>query len=316
MPNLKYISFALVLGSLFYINIHISKADDNENLNLPATDERPALPFTKDDKAVIESICGLEDESQDVELYDGSLGVPKSYVELHEPSTVQFQWKDRNEIERALGENSDAGTIARERWCSGTLFQKEDENGHIIDYVLTAAHCFDSDPPDWTTPKIDGRFITPEQNAQQMIVNMNYQRNEFGVIRTAAQYEVASLEEYSIGDLDYAIIRLGDFRGGDSSYKIEYAVLEPRDLIDNEDLIIIQHPQGEPKKIEVGQLLKTSTNLAFYDNIDTHGGSSGSGVRDSNGKIVAVHTNAGCTIDGGANRGVLLKSIFHVSSIL
>ena len=55
------------------------------------------------------------------------------------------------------------------------------------------------------------------------------------------------------------------------------------------------HPAGVPKRVEAGPALAPSGNLIRYDDIDTQGGNSGSGVlRASDGRIVGVHTNGGC----------------------
>ena len=52
----------------------------------------------------------------------------------------------------------------------------------------------------------------------------------------------------------------------------------------------------------------------FYSNLDTFGGSSGSGVRDDIGDVIGVHTNGGCRTDGtGVNRGVTMPAIAAVS---
>jgi hypothetical protein len=60
-------------------------------------------------------------------------------------------------------------------------------------------------------------------------------------------------------------------------------------------LCIMGHPAGVPKRIEAGPSLAPSGNLIRYDDIDTLGGNSGSGVlRASDGRVVGVHTNGGC----------------------
>ncbi len=50
--------------------------------------------------------------------------------------------------------------------------------------------------------------------------------------------------------------------------------------------------------------------------IDTLGGNSGSGVLDSAGKVVGVHTNGGCTASGGFNFGMRISSIRAFSPIV
>ncbi len=42
----------------------------------------------------IESTCGPNDESQWVESYDGTLGVPQAFVNAHQGPVGQLQWND------------------------------------------------------------------------------------------------------------------------------------------------------------------------------------------------------------------------------
>ncbi|PMG43402.1 serine protease [Shewanella sp. 10N.286.52.B9] len=307
-----------LLGALVSINAVIFSGclQSEEMFTAPAVDERPALPLPPG--VDLESVCGMVDDLQHVEKYDGSLGVTQNYVGTHEKSTVQFQWKERADIRTVLGGDGDAGNISNERWCSGTLFQSTDESGLVQDYVLTAAHCFESKSRGWFTPTIDGAALSPEANAKLMWVNLNYQLNpEAGTLRIPAQFSIDSLVEYGFnnGGLDYAVVKLGGFAKGDSNYRKFYAQIVPRELQRGESLTIIQHPQGDPKKIESGSLQGVIGNDAFYGNIDTHGGSSGSGVRNKDGVIVAVHTHGGCSVGGGANKGLTLQAIGSASNI-
>jgi V8-like Glu-specific endopeptidase len=56
--------------------------------------------------------------------------------------------------------------------------------------------------------------------------------------------------------------------------------------------------------------------MMTYTDIDTQGGSSGSGVLDVKGRVVGVHVLGGCTENGGANEAVSLHSIGKVSKVL
>ena len=56
------------------------------------------LPFVEGIKP--ETVCGPGNDLQDVELYDGSLGVTLDYVAANQGSTVQFQWKPERAIRR------------------------------------------------------------------------------------------------------------------------------------------------------------------------------------------------------------------------
>jgi V8-like Glu-specific endopeptidase len=59
-----------------------------------------------------------------------------------------------------------------------------------------------------------------------------------------------------------------------------------------------------------------STSYLRYGNLDTLGGNSGSGILDSAGRVVGVHTNGGCTSSGGTNSGVRIARIRAASSVL
>jgi hypothetical protein len=279
----------------------------------PEFNPRPALPF-RDGIVGLDSQCGRVDDLQHVEFYDGSLGVTKDYVAQHEKTTVQLRWVSEPEIVAKLPDHS-PGTVADVRWCTATL----------VDPVtlLTAGHCFDVQREDWVTPfrfGADGRpvFAEPEVLAKLFVVNFGYQLSvQDGTMREPDVFPVVALKEYRLGDLDYAIVEIGADENGRFPTDLNHKVgkIDIRDVSVGERLALIQHPQGDPKKVEAGSAQQTVDSSIFYDNIDTHGGSSGSGVRDAEGDVVAVHTNGGCAPSGGgANRGVLLKSIANVSS--
>ena len=307
----KYLR-VIILSSMF---VSLAAGCQTTDEKLPLVDDRPALPFPA--SIELESVCGAVDDLQHVELYNGNLGISKAYVAEHQSSTIQLQWKPKEEINQMLGNNADAGNIASVRWCSGTLFQKKNVDGNAVDYVLTAAHCLEAIADGWYTPTVNGQTLSPGMNARMMDVNFNYQINgETGSMRVESKYHVRSLVEFGYPGLDYAILELGNIKSGDESYPKRYAETSARPLQTNESLTIIQHPNGDPKKVESGQLLLIRQALAYYSNIDTHSGASGAAVRDSKGNIVALHTNGGCTKVGGANKGVLLEAISNVSSIL
>ena len=279
---------------------------------LPEADARPALPYPPGINP--ESICGTTDELQDVELYDGTLGVSKAYVTTHQPTTVQLQWLDGlTMLERLPGHA--LGNVAGARWCSGTLVGQ--------DLVLTAGHCFDvqKGATGWFSPFkiVSGQpvFAKPAELAKLQAVNFLYQINgTTGVLREAITFPILELVEHRLQGLDYAFVRLG--RGEDGKLPGEtfpIAEVVTRAPVVDETLAILQHPQGWPKKIEAGKLLSVAGSTALYNDIDTYGASSGSGVRDAQGKVLAVHTHGGCNTDGG-NRGVTTAAIAQASNEL
>lgn len=281
----------------------------------PDFNPRPALPFP--DGVSLESQCGIVDDLQHVEFYDGTLGVTKDFVASHEVTTVQLQWLSESEIRQALPDHV-PGNVAAVRWCTATLIDEAT--------LLTAGHCFDINRGEefWISPyrfNDDGQPVFAEPNvlATLFVANFGYQlATDDGQIRIPDVFPISDLTEYRLGDLDYAVVELGANVDGKMPADLGHkpGVVDVRAVNDGEELTIIQHPQGDPKKIESGDVLTSIGSDLFYDNIDTHGGSSGSGVRDVDGEVVAVHTNGGCSRTGsGANRGVLMNAIADVSSV-
>ena len=259
----------------------------------------------------IESICGKRDRSQEVERYDGSLGPTKEFVKEHHPSTGQIQWNDNlaTLFNRA---GDDAGDVNGERWCSGTLITDK--------LFLTAGHCFDIDSNGWRTPKRAKESVAPEQLASLMHVNFNYQIDATtGEIRQAVTYPIVRLLEYRLGKFDYAVAELGVGTNGEmpgARFTPRKVDASDQALLQATLLTVIQHPAGNPKRIAAGSKIRNDGTSIYYGDVDTLGGSSGSGVIDQTGNLIGVHTNGGCTARGGANSGVSLVAIRGVSEIV
>lgn len=252
--------------------------------------------------ATIETICGGVDDSQPVEQYDGTLGVTVAYVNDHQSAVGQLQWNSN-----LASIYTNPGNVNGVRWCSGTLIS--------CDLFLSAGHCFDKTGGGWTRPKVNGTTdtIEPTEIATNMHVNFNYQVDSTGTLKTEESFAVTELGEYRLAGLDFAIVRLA----GNPGRKYGFTRIAPADANIGEMLCIIGHPQGLPKRIEAGPLTDLHGDSLGYNDIDTLGGNSGSGVLGPAGTIVGVHTNGGCNADyTGHNHGVRISSIIAASPVV
>lgn len=172
------------------------------------------------------------------------------------------------------------------KYCSGTLISN--------DLFLTASHCID-------------------KNTVNRYVAFNYQLDNQNNLRTIDYYKIIEIiEQGYVDDVDYAIIRLENNPGRIYGF----TQLSNRTLDEGEELTIIQHPDGRPKEIEAGPFKRSFNRWMQYTDLDTEAGSSGSGVLDSNGMIVGVHTNGGCDAysSDGANHGMNINTIEKFST--
>ena len=250
-----------------------------------------------------ESICGVTDDSQDVEMYDGSLGVTQAFVTTHQRPVGVLRWNSN-----LASIYSNPGNVAGVRWCTGTLIAD--------DLFLTAGHCFDQTGGGWNRPRVNGttNIIPPGEIATNMSVEFDYQRNAAGVLKTPVSVAVVELMEYRLGGLDFAIARLAGAPG--QTWGVTR--LASIDANVGDMLCIIQHPAGNPKRIEAGPLTSFDGDRIRYNNIDTLGGISGSGIlRALDGCLVGVHTNGGCNAAmTGSNFGVRVARLLEVSPTL
>ena len=259
----------------------------------------------------LESICGPVDRSQDVEMYDGNGGPTREFVSLHQPAVAQIQWVD--DIAQRLGAGGDPGNVAGVRWCSGTLISPS--------RFLTAGHCVEVHTDDgWVTPTMKGTSLAPGRLAPLMRLNFNYQVDPAtGNPRAATTYPVVKLLEHAKGGLDYAVLEVGPNQSGElpsKRFPPAKMVTSKAALMAAKMLTVIQHPNGVPKRIAGGVGVGLASSSITYSDVDTLGGSSGSGVLDQDGNVIAVHNLGGCSVNGGSNSGVTLSAISKVSAFV
>jgi hypothetical protein len=260
-------------------------------------------------------LMSKKDDPQHVEKYDGTLGVPRQFVDDYQRPVGQLRWLDLTEKFAA----EDRGTLSGQKWGSGALIGD--------DLFLTAGHCFAQVHPGWEVPQRNGMPISQDEIARLMCVCFNYQINgKTGETRTDVCFPVVELVEcfpsaaYPDPNLDFAIVRLGrDEEQGllpgkvFGSLKVAKQDLTTRNSI----LCIIQHPNRKEKKVEAGHLLDIREGRIAYNDIGTIAGSSGAPILDgSNGEIVGVHVKGGSLPIGGFNSGTAIGAIRHNSKIL
>jgi V8-like Glu-specific endopeptidase len=224
--------------------------------------------------AVTQPVIVGEEDLQYVNAYDGSRGVSASYVASSKKPVAA--------ISHASDEN-----IAT---CTGTLIG--------TNLFITAAHCFQSYgyvPEEW------GVYF-----------NHEYAGGEDSELQPVQSFAVTEVLEHvdNYNDLEYAVLRLG----GDPGATYGWTDLRESPASVGEVAAIIGHPASRPKQVDAGHLQAPfTTNTIAYD-VDTLARSSGSGVLDAAGKLVAVHTT-GHTAPA-YNHGARISAILAGSPLL
>ena len=262
------------------------------------SDEQPEMGYSD----FLESLCGGTDDSQPVEQYDGALGVTRAFVDSHQGPVAQVRWNSD-----LAAKYTRPGDVSGVRWGTGTMIAN--------DLFITAGHLFDQTDGGWTRPKDNttGATISPAEIARNMHLNFNYQADASGNLRAAVSFPITGLLEYRLGGLDYAICRIG----GNPGAAFGINGVSASDAAVGDMLCIMGHPAGVPKRVEAGPLTSFSGNTIKYNDIDTLGGNSGSGIlQASTGLLVGVHTNGGCDQAGGSNFGYRISALRTRSPIL
>ena len=195
--------------------------------------------------AVLESICGVADDSQAVEQYDGTLGVTTAFVAAHQSAACQVQW---NANLAAIYTNP--GTVSGVRWGSGTMISD--------DLFLTCGHLFDQTGGGWERPRQNGttNIISPQEIARNMRLNFNFQVDAAGNPRPEQSFPILELIEYRLGGIDMAICRIG----GNPGATFGRSAVSVTDAAVGDMICIIGHPAGMRKRIEAGPTTEISGN--------------------------------------------------------
>lgn len=107
---------------------------------------------------------------------------------------------------------------------------------------------------------------------------------------------------------DYALVRLD---------ALPDAAPTPLTSVPGDLLAVIQHPRGRPKVVAEGTFAGVCGGRLHYTNLDTLVGSSGAGVLNRQGYLVAVHSDGNCAADGsGTNHGWTAAAIVLASAHL
>lgn len=289
------------------------------------------------------TICGPRN-FQHVARYDGTRPAPVSLVDKVERSVVMLQFlpfaaeapaetiydrmkkippKTWGLVDYALAQPP-AFREGR-HWCSGVLVANN--------LVLTAGHClsnklFESRGLNLPQFEKNGANVVaaPSEIAGFLQARVRYQkaRTTHGE-ETSFYFDVTKLLEFGpkeANGLDYALIEIAttNLNGIALTEKATAATLNPAFPAKDSLLAIVQHPDGELKQVDSGKLKALGTiervpgDYLVYDDIDAFGGSSGAGVFDAEGRLVAIHTNGGCGEEGAeGNYGLSLKSIVERS---
>ena len=226
----------------------------------------------------ISSICGPRADFQNVDTF-----VPKKNSDFTKAFIDKHQ--------RPVGKVSFKLVGFPYKSCTGTLLKD--------DYFLTAGHCM-------SKIQID-----------KISVIFNYHKNKRN---QSIEYKVEYIAEVNYKkDVDYAILKLAN----NPTKEFGYTKLSNEEIKPFDSVAIIQHPKGQTKQVATGSVKSVKSgsngkNTVAYRYADTLKGSSGAGVLNTKGELIAIHTTGECTRDpfNSANEGMTIESIRAISKIL
>jgi hypothetical protein len=203
--------------------------------------------------------------------------------------------------------------------CTGTLIQ-----GNVL---LTAGHCVSIDywqgerNVEFPTYTVRGEKVplTASEFALLLLGDLDYQLDlstvaslgELALPQTRAllSFKVRQLvaSENTTNGLDYAIMRVDANASQVEGYALPSSRLSYMTPQPARPVAVVQHPDGGPKKVSVGETASHRAGAArLAHTASTSGGSSGAGVLDSRGRVVAIHIEGGCDSPQFGNRNSAL----------
>ncbi|MQX62305.1 trypsin-like serine protease [Sinorhizobium meliloti] len=156
--------------------------------------------------------------------------------------------------------------------------------------------------------------VNSQATCESALAVFGYQHDRGGLLHFGEQFECTKFQESKSSiELDYAVLQL---RGNPAKVWGTLS-LSGTDPAPGSDIVIVQHPAGEPKKIsKKGCLISAlpvdgrASQTDFSHSCDTVGGSSGSPIFNASGDIIGLH-HYGFGEDGdwNENRAIRMKRI-------
>ena len=161
------------------------------------------------------------------------------------------------------------------KFCTATLL----DDSHL----LTASHCL-------------------ERRTEGKVAVFGFELNPDGSKGKTIAQRLRKIEVDGVDhDLDYAIVTIDPVWEGPIP-RLSVGAATP-----DKTAGILQHPFGRAKQVDFGRIVGTDAELSYE--IDTAKSSSGSPIFDTEGRLLGVHTTAGCGFVSGANKGIGIDTI-------